>query len=558
MKVGQMDLILWNKVQISFLLLLSFFILTGCARISLSPRSSFPSTSTYSPSNPGEEFCISKPVTIVPIVKIMFVIDTSGSNNTTDPNGLKRVNGISGLMEGLSRQEHTDYEYGVIIFEGRARSLINNMDSQPEFTDDLARVSTVIEEIKRNPAGGGTRYLPALEETKRVIDLDIQTDLREDIRYMILFISDGQPMHESIDKILSKTSSVVEESDREVNLSTALYGSHSSSGPEELLIDMADRGNGHSVNFENDETWDLNLMLPVPNVIPWNLKQFFVYNLNAGFCMDGVVGVDSDVDGMCDRDEEFMNGLYADQLQAEGKSFDPANRFSFGDGYGDYFHWLRFKYPGKTLPACEDRSDEDHDLLTLCEEKEIRNELDTGEVRSANPKIFDTDKDGILDGIETYIHFYRSEGHFSIYTAALDSRNAETFLDGEDENFLEQIKQHRNPWYPDEEALSYDTTLTSLLSRSEGNCYILKQTVLPVYKTLEVKEGNTLAGWEHAANENVVMTYYIQVPWLNPQSVGILKYRINKFQWMQGLLDSEITFGMDELEEYVPASEQTF
>ena len=48
-----------------------------------------------------------------------------------------------------------------------------------------------------------------------------------------------------------------------------------------------------------------------------------------GFCLDGKVDVDSDVDGMCDRDELQMNQEYTKELEAEGVSFDPSNRFSF-------------------------------------------------------------------------------------------------------------------------------------------------------------------------------------------------------------------------------------
>ena len=259
--------------------------------------------------------------------------------------------------------------------------------------------------------------------------------------------------------------------------------------------------------------------------------------------------MDSDTDGMCDRDEIAMNDLYAEKLRAEGKSFDPANRFSFGDGYGDFFHWLRFKYPGKSLRPCEDRSDEDFDLLTKCEENEIENNSNTDSIfKTGDPKIFDTDRDGIIDGIETYVYFAsQSTGRATRYTAALDKENLKDHPDGE-ESVLVQIQEHRNPWFHDPEAEAYDTHLSKLNSKKE--CYLFSQSVLPVYETLEVKRGNTLPGLEHPAGGNSVMVYYIQMLQSEPGSVGILKHSVQKIDW--GPLSPGLQVKEGIFDEYIP------
>ena len=46
---------------------------------------------------------------------------------------------------------------------------------------------------------------------------------------------------------------------------------------------MADLGGGKFVNFEDGEHWNLEGLLIESDVIPWNLKEFLVYNLNAWF-----------------------------------------------------------------------------------------------------------------------------------------------------------------------------------------------------------------------------------------------------------------------------------
>ena len=330
-------------------------------------------------------------------------------------------------------------------------------------------------------------------------------------------------------------------------MSTAYYGDNDV-GAIHRLKEMADLGGGKFVNFEDGEHWNLEGLLIESDVIPWNLKEFLVYNLNAGFCLDGKIDVDSDVDGMCDRDELKMNQIYTEELEAEGVSFDPSNRFSFGDGYGDFFHWLRFRYPGKTLPECMDRSDSDFDLLTACEESEIEFQTETGTIRG-DSNAFDTDSDGVIDGIETFVYFAsQNTGRTTRYTAALDPDNLQDSPDGEG-SVLEQIKDHRNPWFEDEDIQAYDTRLDPIDNESR-DCYEFSQSILPVYETLAVEEGNTLPGLEHVAGKNSVMIYYIQYLQSKPKDQGVLKYSVQKVNWGQLSLGLRVREGV--FSEYAP------
>ena len=524
-----------------FILLLWVMTLSGCVDVNLVPQKvkglSIPSKGS---------FCIVDPIEVNGSTKIMFIVDVSESNSDTDPDGSKRANNIDKFV---TEAQKDPYQYGLIVFDDSPEAVINynGNKGQPRFTDDPDEIYQATQTIRRNPSRGYTVYGLALTMAKQAIKDDIRLFPDERSTYIILFISDGEPSDSDPN---SEISSLVNIDNREIYLSTAYYGNHGNNAIN-LLQNMAKEGGGNFVNFENDENWDFNQLIIENDVIPWNLKRFLVYNLNAGFCLDGRVDVDSDADGMCDRDEIAMNDLYAEKLRAEGKSFDPANRFSFGDGYGDFFHWLRFRNPGKSLPSCEDRSDEDFDLLTKCEENEIENQSNSDDVPTrGDPKVFDTDRDGIIDGIETYVYFAsENTGQTTRYTAALDKENLEDNPDGE-ESVLVQIQQHRNPWFQDPEAEAYDTSLIPLLNNPTKVCYMFSQSVLPVYQTLEVKKGNTLPGLDHLAGENSVMVYYIQVLQPNPDDVGVLKHsvqRINRSPLSPGL---QVTDGI--FDEYIP------
>ena len=485
----------------------------------------------------------------------MFVVDVSGSNESTDNDGRKRADNIDRFVAGLDQKGF--YQYGLIVFNSHQEAVINyNGDTRKaRFTGDPNELYQATQSIRDNPFKHGTKYGPTLAVAKQAIEEDIRLFPEETSAYAVLFISDGKPHDSSPLAPLDGVSNLVNINDRSVYLSTAYYGGNGSQAIE-LLQEMAHLGSGNFVNFENGEYWDLNELVVERDLIPWSLKEFLVYNLNAGFCMDGEVGVDSDVDGMCDRDEIAMNNIYAEKLEAEGKLFDPANRFSFGDGYGDFFHWLRFRYPGKTLPLCEDRSDDDFDLLTVCEEREIKNTSPHLEsyLRTGNPESFDTDRDGIIDGIETFVYFAsQSTGRATRYTAALDRENLKDNPDGEKGNVLVQIKEHRNPWVYDSHAEAYDTRLTPMYSL-DGDCHQFTQTILPLYETLEVKERNTLPGLGHGAGENSIMVYYIQVLQTRLDSVGILNHSVQKIN--RGPLSGGLRVNDKIFDKYIPPEEE--
>ena len=485
--------------------------LVGCSNYHLSPS---PPSKLELPSTASQDkFCIENSNDQEDMaIKIMFLVDVSGSNADTDPYG-KRFDHINQFVETLEQQERP-YEYGFIWYEhGTDIAAIHG------FTEDVNDV------YRATASRGGSRVGPngqAFSLAEQFIREDRK--LGPANKYVVFFISDGRVADEHI----TEASNLVDNMEG-VYVSSAYYG------PKDLtaiarLEEVARVGKGTFTNFEIGENWDLNLLLSTQAyVVPWSLKEFLIYNLNAGFCLDGHVGVDSDVDGMCDRDEIAMSKMYKSQLAEEGKTFDPTNRFSFGDGYGDFFHWLRFKYPGKVLAPCEDRSDEDFDLLTKCEEDELKLYAEEEEIgpQTGDPKVFDTDKDGVLDGIETFVYFSSQfSGGATRYTAALDPENLDDNLDGEG-SVLAQIRQHRNPWFSDPDQPSYDTLLSPIIHPS-WDCYSFEQNVLPLYDTLEVKAGSTLPGLEHAAGENSVMAYYIQVPQARPKSVGVLKRSIQK------------------------------
>lgn len=468
------------------------------------------------------QFCISDPKEILRYMKFLFVIDKSGSNSQSDPGGRKRSTNIEKFVKENVDKEY--YRYSMVAFEGNrgAEAYINDGDQTiPTFTDDLDKVFKATARIQSELEGGSTPYKAALQAVHIAIVNDLKKFPDEMSTYMVFFVSDGQPTDTSNDLELQALIEDIIDLAPNVFLSSAYYGSAGGGAINRLRRMSEEWGRGKFVNFETDANWDFNELVVKPTHEPWQLKNFLVYNLNAGYCEDGKIDTDSDADGMCDRDEIRYSGI-----AVKGKTFlfDPSKRFSSGGAFGDYFHWRELRY-GEVIPSeeeCNDRTDDDHDFLTACEERYIKNDRPSENVtKNGDPKSPDTDRDGVIDGLETFVYFTRS------LAFAMDSFNLlRSNIDGEQQAGL-QIAEHRNPLIEDLDALAYDTKLDKT-GDSTRDCYNFSQGVLPLYPTVEVSKGETLPGLEHAAGENSVLVYFIQTPQNDPQGDGVYMYSVQK------------------------------
>ncbi len=481
---------------------MSSLIFSGCSDVRLVPIEK-PKAQTKG----SGEFCVSPPQSLARYTKFLFVMDKSGSNSGTDPGALKRANNIEAFYNANATNPY--YRWGMLRFSGDASEALiyKQTPDAPVFTDKEELVRDGLTRL-RGAEGGETPYGAALQFARRTILIDRETYPQEDSMYMVFFVSDGDPTDtENQQTLASYVQDLVSASPDRVFLSTAFYGPNGLEA-EAILQRMAQDGLGKYVNFNNSDKLDFNDLIVGPTAEPWQLKKFLVYNLNAGFCEDGKVDVDSDGDGLCDKDEVKYPG------------FDPTHRFSFQDGYGDYFHWREQRF-GEALPKCQDRQDEDFDLLTNCEEAYIRNRNAPGNVpQNGDARDPDTDRDGYIDGIETFVYFMRT------MAMAMDPFNVkESLHDGEQDDAGSQMSQHRNPLIIDPTAIRYDTLVTPVGINAQGQtCYSFSQSVLPLYEVQGVPAQNTLPQLAHGPGENVVLVYYLETPQSEPLGAGVYRY----------------------------------
>ena len=462
--------------------------------------------------------------------KILFIVDYTRSNKKSDPNRSIRVDGIRNI---ISKSQNGDFvKYGFITFSNTIFSPLTSYD-MVEFTSDPLKIDRTLTTLSQTEDKGRKKYKDVLDVIQKTVEQDQHQTHSLFTDYYLFFISDGYNVSQKEEQQFNQQLQLWMHSTENVQFHSIYYGNYQNRRPsflqtvkkggvalvktwffiESNLIPFGLHSSRLLPDDPSEETDDVSFLKRISqsgrgqytdyNKDPYvslrlssshfPVQQFLVYNLNAGFCLDGYVGTDSDADGLCDKDEIEAQGFY------------PDNRFSFNDGYGDYFHWLNLHRNTGSLTPCSDRSDPDYDLLTNCEEQYLNSIYSQQEPLQAldihNP---DSDGDGLIDGIEALVYLA------DMSEAPLDPHNLQQIQIKGEKNDLEKIVRHLSPFQKEEsQQAPYDTVLSSF-PQEEGSCYGLEQSVLPTYPTQPVQKNDTLSNLQHEKGENVVFIYSLQ------------------------------------------------
>ncbi len=485
-------------------------------------------------------FCTFNPESSIAYTNFLFVIDYSGSNSSEGTDPKKRR--IDKAYEFYTANKMTNYmRWGILTFDSDAEAIINDGNrNNPIFTDDETIVENAFNTLRRKGHGGSTNYADAIDLTGSAIAKNNAIDPGQKNLYAVFFITDGEPNvgnPQDTNGLVTKVGQLIAPGD--IYFSAAFYGRKSASA-EDRIRRMAEAGHGKFANFDKGENVNFNdLIVGGETIEAWILKKdtFFVYNLNSAICEDQRYDVDSDADGMCDRDEVTYN---LDPLNRSTPQKDKDGNL-YDTGYSDYIYYLTVMKGKRELPKCDEkgRLDADMDLLNDCEEAILSNlspsgtEWPKGNVwTSGNPVDPDTDNDGVIDGLEAMVF----RNHLGW---AMDDRINQVW-DGDKEIAFRQIQLHRNPLENDAgTAFEYDTKIDLQSDITDGRaCYNFKQDKLKLYPVQAVEKTHPLL--RHGANENVILVYFIQTKFKDPNGKGIY---MSSFQILDANAEEQSSMG---------------
>jgi hypothetical protein len=346
-------------------------------------------------------FCTEDPQAVEFPVKILFIVDTSGSMAITDPpiptdaNYTGRTRAVIDVVNALAGVRGV--EIGLITFESAVNDLTRGF--RPNLTaPDVAALTQAAANLGSSAAQ--TNYLGALEAAYQVLvdDLSRADELaRARSRYTVIFLSDGLPNPPVPRDELLEVVEDIQELERERRLVElklhTIYLSGSTppqfqQEPIDLLKDMADTGRGTFRNIGNGERINfLDIGFTAFRRV-FSMSSFLLSNLNARPIPDVIGATDSDGDALTDLEEELLGT-------------DPGLADTDGDGFSDRLE-QRLRTAGfdpldpldadcAVTPTDDfNRRDDDGDGLLNCEERFL----------GTNQRLFDSDADGLGDRFE--------------------------------------------------------------------------------------------------------------------------------------------------------------
>jgi len=386
--------------------LLALTVALGCTNADLEqvPTVAQPADDKLSVSG---QFCTGQPDPWQFPVRVLFVVDISGSMAVSDPqppNGLSRRG--QAVMDIVNRYPPGNgLAYGLISFASDASILTTGPGGLSGFTTDENQILTAVPSFAA--VNGQTDYDSALSLAFQMLqsdmnDLDVTARARS--RYQIVFMSDGAPDPDNAGPgeslppdvrtdVLNIAGLKTTQQVGAVSLNT-VYIAGPATPPDEvlqastLLSSMANLANGTYRQFDADQPINLFYIEFTSLVRTFTLKTFVVTNVTerpvAAPGGGTGVGVDTDGDGL-DDDLEALIGT------------SPLLADTDGDGFSDLLEYrLRNSgfnplYPDDAdCVQTTDREDADGDGLLNCEERYIGTSL----------QLQDTDGDGMSDDLE--------------------------------------------------------------------------------------------------------------------------------------------------------------
>ncbi len=405
------------------------------------------------------------------------MIDDSGSMQMNDPNQ-KRYTGVEALATQLGAP-------GKVFFGGEVFSGDRTLRfSNPRFIDDVPTFNAEVA-ATAGPGAGETPYLGALNLALGEITQDIMAsgDIGKRTRYVIIFLSDGQPTDSMQPAILDAVASLMALGSQVggITLNTVLLGGDDPMAAP-LLQQMATNGMGEYKSFPNGDALDYT-GFDFSTIRRSYVQRFFMVTNTSMISNGKIQQVDSDGDSIPDVTEMAMGT-------------NPASKDTDGDGCNDALEirvgWNPLmKVDGEcTCTAAEIAADTDNDGLNDCEEKWIGT-LTTDPDSDIGQVAMTTDGDLVADGLDFY----------ELSDATFNNTTSDRDLDGVLD--IEELKVHTAPdiFDSDRDLWAYQYTKFEI-SPTNSLCYD--------FEVHNLSLGHTLATADHAAEENVFELHFAQ------------------------------------------------
>jgi Mg-chelatase subunit ChlD len=214
-------------------------------------------------------------------IRILFMVDDSGSTLQTDPMKRYRALAIQNFVAKYGSKTNFSYVFG--DFEANNSFLYNPLTNDfgnanitttnvVGTSSDLSNALTLYLSQTTSP-NANTPYQVAFEALNGAISRDISAtaSFADKPNYAIVFMSDGQPnpslSNNQIKNLVIDLKTSVLNSARLVSVSTVYFGPDNDDGAKSVLRDIASEGNGQFVDTNVSTDLTIESVISVPGEI---------------------------------------------------------------------------------------------------------------------------------------------------------------------------------------------------------------------------------------------------------------------------------------------------
>jgi len=213
------------------------------------------------------------PQTTTENLRIIFMVDDSGSTATTDPNQYYRVTVLKNFLADYSSKANFSYNFGwfsdsSVEWDTKSSSFVSSPVSPMGNANDLSNALTAFEAIGPQ---SGTNYKTAFSGIEAVIGNVAQVG--DGWNYIVVFMSDGQPgdLGSTAASELSGSKTLADNLNSYVTafgskstLSTVYFGAESDSNSIANLSGMASEGGGQFVDTNKVTDLSISDIITIP------------------------------------------------------------------------------------------------------------------------------------------------------------------------------------------------------------------------------------------------------------------------------------------------------
>lgn len=212
-------------------------------------------------------------------VKILFLIDTSGSNASnngaagTDVGKTWRLNTINSFINAYGAK--SNFQFAFATFQGTtASALLTNSSGQGVFTNNMTDINQAISDFKNIEDKGNTPYDAALSIVRSMIRYDQSSGTAKEAGYVVVMISDGSPTNTSytdskngMNNLTSDVNAVLAEAPKQISLNTVFLYNQAvpTASQKSYLQKISSLGSGAFIEASSNQTIQISDTVQVPS-----------------------------------------------------------------------------------------------------------------------------------------------------------------------------------------------------------------------------------------------------------------------------------------------------